>query len=201
MQTATQVSVRKMLLSDIAQVMQIERDSFPATWPQTAYQRELTKNRLALYFVASLDGAPPQEEPERRGWLRHLLPVAGKPAGEPIAGFIGLWKMVDEAHIVTFAVRPELRREGIGSVLLEHAFRCAEELDLPALTLEVRISNTDAQALYEKWGFQKLGVRKRYYSDNKEDAAIMTTQPLFNPAQQALLEARRRELRGRGLLG
>lgn len=186
-----------MTASDIAQVMEIERESFPASWPQTAYQRELTRNRLARYFVAVLDqGLGPA--PVGRSWLpfrRHE-----NEDDEYITGLIGVWKMVEAAHIVTFAVREEHRRQGIGSVLLERAFRVAEDEGLPSITLEVRISNAGPQALYEKWGFRRVGLRKNYYSDNKEDAVIMTTDQLASPAMREILQARRLELVERGLV-
>ena len=187
-----------MTAGDIAQVMEIERKSFPASWPQTAYQRELTRNRLARYFVAVIDdhlGA--SQNTAGRSWLpfrRH------EDEAEYIAGLIGVWKMVEAAHVVTFAVREEHRRHGIGSLLLDRAFRVAEDEDLPSITLEVRVSNAGPQALYEKWGFRRVGLRKNYYSDNKEDAVIMTTDQLKSPAMREILHARRLELIGRGLV-
>jgi ribosomal-protein-alanine N-acetyltransferase len=188
-----------MTANDIAQVMEIERESFPASWPQTAYQRELTRNRLARYFVAVLDEGPgPIPGPAGRSWLpfrRHDTET-----DEYITGLIGVWKMVEAAHIVTFAVREEHRNKGIGSLLLDRAFRVAEDEGLPSITLEVRISNTGPQALYEKWGFRRVGLRKNYYSDNREDAVIMTTDQLTSPAMRSILQERRLALIERGLV-
>jgi ribosomal-protein-alanine N-acetyltransferase len=188
-----------MTANDIAQVMEIERESFPASWPQTAYQRELTRNRLARYFVAVLDEGPgPIPGPAGRSWLpfrRHDTET-----DEYITGLIGVWKMVEAAHIVTFAVREEHRNKGIGSLLLDRAFRVAEDEGLPSITLEVRISNTGPQALYEKWGFRRVGLRQNYYSDNREDAVIMTTDQLTSPAMRSILQERRLALIERGLV-
>jgi ribosomal-protein-alanine N-acetyltransferase len=188
-----------MTANDIAQVMEIERESFPASWPQTAYQRELTRNRLARYFVAVLDEGPgPIPGPAGRSWLpfrRHDTET-----DEYITGLIGVWKMVEAAHIVTFAVREEHRNKGIGSLLLDRAFRVAEDEGLPSITLEVRVSNTGPQALYEKWGFRRVGLRKNYYSDNREDAVIMTTDQLTSPAMRSILQERRLALIERGLV-
>lgn len=206
MKIATRYSIRPMSLADIAQVMEIEREAFPNGWPQTAYQRELTKNKMAIYFVAIDDGAP-LVEPARPSAgalssLGRLLRNKPEPTltSERIAGFVGLWKMVDDGHIVTFAVREAYRRRGIGELLLDRTFAVANEEGIPVLTLEVRASNVPAQALYEKWGFNRLGLRKRYYSDNKEDAVIMTTPALDDPEIEAVIAARRHALADRGLL-
>jgi ribosomal-protein-alanine N-acetyltransferase len=79
-----------------------------------------------------------------------------------------------EGDITNVAVLPEYRRLGIGSILIEAVIKKAAELELSLLTLEVRRSNTVAQSLYSKYGFEVIGERKRYYSDNREDALIMT---------------------------
>jgi [ribosomal protein S18]-alanine N-acetyltransferase len=197
---ATRYRIRPMTADDIGQVMDIERESFPASWPQTAYQRELTRNRLARYFVALQDeglGVASNESPRNRSWLPFRRTETDD--GEQIVGLIGVWKMVDAAHIVTFAVRESFRRQGIGSLLIDRAFRVAIDEDLPALTLEVRVSNQDAQQLYEKWGFRSTGIRKNYYSDNREDAVIMTTELLASKAMLSILQRRRLELVERGL--
>lgn len=202
-----------MTTADIPQVTAIERASFPTAWPESAYRRELEENRLAQYIVAV---APPDEYPEHEGQgerpgpgmpiaqllarspLRRWLPRAPRPAatgGERILGYLGLWYMVDEAHIVAIATHPAYRRRGIGERLLARALELAREREAKTVTLEVRVSNEPAQRLYEKYGFRRVGLRPRYYTDNGEDALIMTTPPLDDPAYQALLEqlaARRR---------
>ena len=106
---------------------------------------------------------------------------------EYLLGFVGIWLMVDEAHIVTIASRPERRREGIGERLLIAAIELARDLDQVVVTLEVRASNVEAQAMYEKYGFARVGLRKRYYTDNNEDAVLMTTPDLATPAYVKLL--------------
>ncbi|UCD10320.1 MAG: ribosomal protein S18-alanine N-acetyltransferase [Dehalococcoidales bacterium] len=92
-----------------------------------------------------------------------------------ICGYVGFWVMADEAHITTIAVREELLRRGIGELLLLTVLNRARELYANVVTLEVRVSNTGAQNLYLKYGFKQVGVRKAYYTDNREDAYIMTT--------------------------
>ena len=191
--------VRLMTLDDIPQVSAIERESFPTMWPQTAYTRELQQNALAHYLVVSdarllTPGADRQSG--QNGLLVRLRRALGgtepapapEPAGEQLVGFIGLWFLLDECHIVTVAVRTASRRQGIGELLLLTAIALAQQRGERVLTLECRVSNTGAQALYAKYGFRSVGVRKRYYTDNNEDALIMTTPEIQTPAYQAQFE-------------
>jgi len=182
-----------MRLADIPQVLEIERESFPSMWPPTAFKRELQQNRLAHYVVITernpLVSEPPvAEDPQEGGPLgrfigeiRHIIrgeeqhdlpPPAERP--ELIIGFVGVWMLPDELHIVTIATRESHRRQGIGEMLLICAIELAQAKDQPMVTLECRISNEAAQRLYEKYGFDRLGIRPRYYSDNQEDAYILT---------------------------
>jgi ribosomal-protein-alanine N-acetyltransferase len=184
--------LRPMTGDDIPQVMAIERASFSSAWPRSAYEKEL-ENRLARYLVAVRLGEP---EPDRRGVRRHLgrLLARTRPAASgEIVGFAGLWLMVDEAHIVTLAVRPDARRQGVGTLLVLGALELAYAHDMARVTLEVRASNLAAQKLYERCGFLRAGVRPRYYSDDNEDAIVMTTPPLEEPAFRALFERLRDE--------
>jgi len=188
-------SIRPMTVPDLPQIEEIEAESFPSVWPASAYKRELSSNNLARYLVAARAAATAGEE---AGIGRLLKSVRGlvrrpePPALEVIGGFIGVWLMVDEAHIVTVAVRARERRRGIGELLLLAAFDHAADKDVPVLTLECRVSNLEAQALYLKYGFENVGLRKRYYTDNNEDAVIMTTPPVTDPAYRARIEALRR---------
>ena len=146
------IVIEDMRIEDIAAVQEVERASFPIPWPVNAFRHELTQNKNARYIVAR--------------------------EGDRIVGYAGLWLMVDEAHITTFAVHPDLRRRRIGERLLVRIFEMAQALDAEWLTLEVRASNLAAQKLYEKYGFRPAGIRRRYYSDNNEDAIIMWTERL-----------------------
>jgi ribosomal-protein-alanine N-acetyltransferase len=183
--------------TDIAQVMDIEREAFPSSWPQTAYRREL-QNSAARYLVITEASDEPDTQPPRGVWSAMRRIVGGEPphANERLLGFIGLWLMVGEAHVVTVAVREEYRRMGIGERLLIAAIELAREYDQELITLEVRASNDAAQRLYEKYGFDRAGLRVRYYSDNHEDAVIMTTPPIASPEFRVRyegLKARHRE--------
>jgi len=193
MKTATRFLVRRMRLSDIPQVLEVERQSFPSMWPPTAFRRELQQNRLAHYIVigeanpavtaANSDDEPLEPGPISRflGEIKHIL-TGDDPANLPppeeraelITGFIGVWMLPDEMHIVTVAVRDSHRRQGIGEMLLIAALELAREKTQPLVTLEVRVSNDAAIRLYEKYGFEQVGRRPRYYSDNHEDADILT---------------------------
>ena len=193
------VRVEHMSMADVPEVMAIERDSFLTPWPGSAYKRELGENRNAHYLVLRIDqphagsAAPPQSEPpaqaqERRSFWsqffslnrsRDLSPPA--PDQQQLAGYAGLWLMVDEAHVTTIAVRPQFRGRGLGEVLLVALAEVAYDINARWLTLEVRVSNSVAQSLYRKYGFKPAGIRQRYYSDNQEDALIMWTDEIRSP--------------------
>lgn len=202
--TTVPCRIRFMRAEDIPQVLDIERHSFPTSWPQTVYQREL-KNKLARYLVAYQPGegppasGAPLEDGQRgiRRLARRFFGGLPERAGDRIVGLVGLWCTMGEGHIVTIAVRPEYRRQGIGELLLVAALEAAIEAGQDEVTLEYRISNQAARALYEKYGFAKVGVRARYYSDNHEDAVLMTTPPLRSTAFRRVLERRVAELRAR----
>jgi [ribosomal protein S18]-alanine N-acetyltransferase len=147
-----------MRLEDLDQVQRIEQASFSTPWPSNAYRSELQGNRLASYLVARVD--------------------------DRIVGYGGMWLMVDEAHITTFAVHPGWRRQGIGERLLLAFLDLARDRQAREATLEVRLSNLAARRLYEKYGFRPVGLRPRYYSDNGEDALIMTTEPLADASMR-----------------
>jgi ribosomal-protein-alanine N-acetyltransferase len=164
--------VEPMRIADVAAVLEIERLSFSSPWPAYAFEQELTANRLAHYLVARSDGQ--------------------------VVGFAGIWMMVDEAHITTFGVHPDHRRQGIGRRLLLHLAEVALELGSVRLTLEVRVSNAPAQELYRSFGFQVAGRRIAYYSDDGEDALVMTTPELADPTMQAALSFERGRATGDG---
>jgi ribosomal-protein-alanine N-acetyltransferase len=172
---------RPMTEGDIAQVADIEAESFPTTWPRTAYRRELN-NKLASYLVlVDRSHAPIIHQTRTR---RSFFSLRRRPIDEEIStndfivGYVGVWFMVDEAHVVAIAVRESYRGQGLGELLLSKAIDLALGANQDVVTLEVRRSNLVAQALYEKYRFLKVGVRRRYYSDNHEDAIIMSTPPI-----------------------
>jgi ribosomal-protein-alanine N-acetyltransferase len=192
MRTLLRTQLRPMDADDISQVADIERESFPSMWPQTAYRRELT-NKLARYLVITeeRDIAPlqPYQSAGLWGAIRRIVGTDANPDDHDyMLGFIGLWLMVGEAHIVTVAVRERYRRMGVGERLLIAALELAMEHEQDVATLEVRASNDSAQRLYDKYGFARLGLRKHYYTDNNEDAVIMTTPDLHAQAFRGLFD-------------
>jgi ribosomal-protein-alanine N-acetyltransferase len=155
--------VEPMTLADVGDVHRIERASFPVPWPDYAFRQEIETNRLAHYLIVR--------------------------AGKETIAYGGLWLMVDEAHVTTFAVLPLYRRHGVGGRLMVELMRLAVDLGARVVTLEVRLSNQPARALYHRFGFRPVGVRPRYYSDNGEDALIMTTDELRTPRMRDLMAA------------
>lgn len=186
--------LRPMRADDIPAVVEIERHSFRSMWPQTVYKREL-KNKLARYLVAyePADAETPGDRPPAppaAGVAGLLQRVFGNPPSRPrdrILGMVGLWCMVGEGHIVTIAVHEAVRRQGIGEVLVIAILEAALDAGQDEVTLEYRASNEAARALYEKYGFSQDGVRTGYYSDNGEDAVLMTTPPLRSMPFRRLL--------------
>ena len=156
------VSIEPMRLEHLPSIHAIEQASFSAPWPANAYRSELETNRLASYLVARVD--------------------------DDVVGYGGMWLMVDEAHITTFAIHPAWRRQHIGERLLLEFVDVAILRRAREMTLEVRLSNLPARRLYEKFGFRPVGVRPRYYSDDHEDALIMTTLPLADAAMAERIE-------------
>lgn len=197
-------SIRPMVAGDIPQVLDIERESFPTMWPQTTYKKELS-NKLARYLVAyePLTAADYPTDQLAHGQDSGLLGAVRRffspdqPTQERILGLVGLWCMMGEGHIVTIAVRTAYRRQGIGELLLLAILDEAREAGQDGVTLEYRISNAPARKLYDKYGFTQVGVRARYYSDNQEDAVLMSTPPLRSSKFRTLLTERVTEQRQR----
>jgi [ribosomal protein S18]-alanine N-acetyltransferase len=203
--------IEPMRIEHIPVVSAIERRCFAQPWPQNAYRREIQSNKMAHYFVARVfetDEAPPTADSRRAGGgenglfgrlsrlLRGPLEPPPSPALEAelrsIIGYAGLWLMTDEAHITTIAVDPDFQGNGIGELLLVALIDRAKQIGARWLTLEVRVSNDVAQRLYEKYTFKEMGIRRRYYSDNGEDALVMWTDPIDSDTFQGTL-ARNRE--------
>jgi len=113
---------------------------------------------------------------------------------ERVVGYGGLWLMVDEAHITAIAIAAAYRGLGVGELLFLGLIDIARGMGAQYITLEVRVSNRVAQNLYRKYGFKETGVRRRYYSDNNEDALIMWSDPIDSPAFRDLVERNRRAL-------
>lgn len=183
MQPSIPYIVEPMRLSDLEQVHEIERASFSSPWSPRAYRYEIVENEHSTLLVVRpaphLFGRP-------AGWLRRL---ARRDRG-PVLGYAGFWLLVDDAHVATIAVHPDWRGRGLGDLLLASLLKQAMALGAHRSTLEVRVSNRIAQALYRKYGFSVVERRRRYYSDNNEDAYLMATPPFQSTDFQDNLERR-----------
>ncbi len=143
----TSCLIRKMTAQDLDGVMQVELESFPLPWSRASYLGEL-KNTFANYLVCDVGGQ--------------------------IVGFGGIWVVFEEAHITNVAIASEHRQRGLGKLLMDRLEAIAREKRAQRILLEVRTSNYPAQSMYNSLGFIPTGLRKEYYTDNKEDAIIMT---------------------------
>jgi ribosomal-protein-alanine N-acetyltransferase len=195
--------VRLLRREDIDQVIKIDREAFPNEWPPPNFRREM-ENRLACYIVAC-NAEEILEEPEeitsqnglknlisgmKRLFIRDQSPGIERSAKgkECITGFAGFWNMADEVHITSIATKEVFRRQGIGELLLQSVIDMANQRTARIVTLEVRVSNTAAQQLYTKYGFNQVGLRRGYYTNNREDAVIMSTDHITSASFQAQLQ-------------
>jgi ribosomal-protein-alanine N-acetyltransferase len=165
------LEIRKMQPSDLPRVVEVERACFGERWSQAAFENELA-NAQSSYFVSLHGGA--------------------------IVGYAGYWLILEEAHITTIGTDPAHQGKGFGERMLLHLVDHAARAEARWVTLEVRVSNQAAIALYEKYGFTSLGRRRGYYHDNHEDALVMWTENIDTPAYKALLQQRREALERRG---
>ncbi len=140
-------SIVQMKEEHIEGIVAIENEVFPTPWSKNDFLRELHENKFAYYFVAL--------------------------HGEEVVGYAGLWHVVTEGHITNVAVKRGFQGNKIGQLLLDKMIEFGKENYMMGLTLEVGISNTNAQKLYLRNGFLVEGRRKNYYSDTREDALIM----------------------------
>lgn len=142
------IEFRKGTAEDIDMMTSLDEICFTVPWSRADFEKEMTANPLALYIVAEYE--------------------------DKVIGYAGLWCIVDEGHITNVAVHPGYRKKGIGKNLVEILLEKArEKANTKNFTLEVRVSNEAGIRLYEGFGFKEVGRRKGYYSDNREDAAIM----------------------------
>jgi len=144
--------VRRMTVEDVPTAHEIDVSSFTLPWPERSFRFEVTDNPAARCWVAELDG--------------HIV------------GMLVLWLIVDEAHIASLATHPDFRRQGIAKQLLVEALDKAYTEGARTAFLEVRAGNEAARKMYQKFGFEEVGRRERYYKDNNEDAILMTLKRL-----------------------
>ena len=150
--TANRVNFRRLELRDLNAIEEIERASYPTPWSRSMFAGELAKpSSISLGAF----------EPETNKLLGYLI----------ISRYVDAW------HVMNLAVAPDHRRRRIASTLLEHLFELTQGEGRRGYTLEVRVSNDVAIRLYEQAGFKPRGIRRGYYTDNREDALIMWRDP------------------------
>jgi [ribosomal protein S18]-alanine N-acetyltransferase len=144
------IEIRRLQLRDLTAIEKIERSAYPTPWSRSMFAGELSKpSSISL----------------------------GAFEDEILLGYLITSRYVDAWHVMNVAVTPERQRQGIASALLGRLFELTADDDRRGYTLEVRISNTKAIALYERVGFEQRGIRRGYYTDNREDALIMWRNP------------------------
>jgi len=151
------VLIRPLKMSDLDAVDVIERRSYPTPWSRSMFAGELAKP-ASICLGAFVD--------------------------DELVGYMIISRYVDAWHVMNLAVDPEYRRRGIASLLLDRLFETTDEGTRRGYTLEVRVSNEGAIRLYERAGFRARGIRRGYYTDNREDALIMWRDP--EPAEESV---------------
>lgn len=152
--TILQIKILPMQKNELDDVLKIEEQAYGEHhWSKDSFYGELSNDLAHYYSAFDLDNN--------------------------LIGYAGCWQILDEAHITTIAVKPELKRKKIGEALLKRILEDCYKNEIKYITLEVRVSNVAAISLYEKYGFKSLGSRKGYYQNNNEDALIMWTENIF----------------------
>ena len=146
----TAIDIRALTLADLDDIESIEQRAYDTPWSRSMFAGELAK-------PASL--------------------CLGAFEGEELAGYLVVSRYVDAWHIMNIAVSPDFRRRGIATALLERLFELTDDRSRRGYTLEVRVTNSGAIRLYERLGFAARGIRRGYYTDNREDALIMWREP------------------------
>jgi ribosomal-protein-alanine N-acetyltransferase len=141
------IEIQPMQASHLPGVLEIEKDVFPAPWSEGMFRQELSRKAASRMRVAMFK--------------------------KKVVGYYLIWFLEDMVHLINIAVAGRFHRKGIGTVLLDEILAEATNNGKRYIALEVRVSNKTAQLFYDKFHFDKIGVRKRYYSDNFEDAVLM----------------------------
>jgi [ribosomal protein S18]-alanine N-acetyltransferase len=151
------IEIRRLALADLSAIERIEREAYPTPWSRSMFAGELAKpSSISLgAFDATADA---------------------------LVGYLITSRYVDAWHIMNLAVAAASRRRGIASDLLDELFRLTDDDPRRGYTLEVRVSNANAIKLYERMGFERTGLRRAYYTDNREDAIVMWKDPIRKAA-------------------
>jgi [ribosomal protein S18]-alanine N-acetyltransferase len=161
------VTIDAMREADIPRVREIERKCFRELWPEDAFDRELVLNKVALYLAARL--------------------------GDRVIGYVGTWFILDESHITTFAVDPDITVKKVGQRLIWHLMDEVVRKGARWSTLEVNEDNLAAIHIYEKFGYKKIGTRKEYY-ENDKNAHVMWVGNLQSSQYREKLDQLKKEI-------
>ena len=153
--TDSRIVIRRMFEYDIDAVLSIEKECFTVPWSRDAFLTEIRENKCARYLVLTVN--------------------------EVIVAYAGVWLVINEGHITNIAVTEKMRGNGYGERILRELIQVCVDSGISWMTLEVRRSNKTAQNLYRKLKFEQVGYRKGYYSDNNEDALVMTLDSINMP--------------------
>lgn len=167
---STEVHLVPMRRRHLRSVLRIETQVYPQPWTLTLFLGELGLRSSRHYVVARVEGV--------------------------VVGYAGVMVSLDEAHVTNVAVDPAWHRRQIGTRLLLNLFKAAQARGARHLTLEVRVSNTAAQAMYRRFGFETEGVRKNYYAESREDALIMWAHNIDSADQAGRLAALAHDIQG-----
>ena len=148
--TAVAIELRRLTLAHLGDIEQIEQSAYPTPWSRHMFASELAKPTSICL---------------------------GAFEGDQLVGYIINSRYVDAWHVMNVAVDPDARRQGVAQRMLEHLFAETADDETRGYTLEVRVSNAEAIRLYERLGFVGTGIRRGYYTDNREDALIMWKDP------------------------
>lgn len=161
--TISKLVIKPLSKEDVDRVSEIEAEAYGEHhWSKDSFYSEIN-NKVAKYYTAQLED----------GY---------------VVGYIGTWHIVDEAHITTIATGKDYLRNKVAECLIVKSLQDCYNEFIKYITLEVRVSNTPAIKLYEKYGFKSLGTRKGYYQDNNEDALIMWTENIFSDEYKELFQ-------------
>ncbi len=147
------IELRRLELRDLGEIEEIEQRSYPTPWSRSMFAGELAKPSSICLGAFDTETAA-------------------------LAGYLIISRYVDAWHVMNVAVSPEYRRRGIAATMLDRLFELTAGDERRGYTLEVRVSNDEAIRLYERAGFKVRGIRRGYYTDNREDALIMWKEPV-----------------------
>ena len=186
-------AARYATLADANAIDSVIHAAFGDSAPRSSAAREIKRNKTTYIVVTKASGADPATtgtngQERKVGWQRRLRSLFSSSIGslEPenrmsnVVGLVGIWTALNQAHIVVIATHPNERRRGVGELLVLATIAEALKTGATNVTLEVRKSNLAARSLYRKYGFNDVGIRHRYYHDNREDAVIMSTPSFSN---------------------